>query len=194
MGYCQDSMTVYPDNSYLEGMRNVCCVSVAQVCLTLCDPMGVACQVLPSMRFFPVTILEWVAISFSRGSSWSKDRTEVSCIAGRLLLSEPPEKNVWGMKHDQILINKEIWLTHSFIRLLACLVIFVLTFDHALICICVQTCLMSKFFFFFCLAHCGCRLALSDIGVVWNCFCSTREHHSLVKSTGPAPAKPRTTW
>ena len=27
-------------------------------------------------------ILEWVAISFSRGSSWPKDRTWVSCIAG----------------------------------------------------------------------------------------------------------------
>ena len=28
-------------------------------------------------------ILEWVAISFSRGSSWPRDRTQVSCIAGR---------------------------------------------------------------------------------------------------------------
>ena len=28
-------------------------------------------------------ILEWVAISFSRGSSWRRDRTWVSCIAGR---------------------------------------------------------------------------------------------------------------
>ena len=28
-------------------------------------------------------ILEWVAISFSRGSSWPRNRTWVSCIAGR---------------------------------------------------------------------------------------------------------------
>ena len=28
-------------------------------------------------------LLEWVAISFSRGSSWPRDRTQVSCIAGR---------------------------------------------------------------------------------------------------------------
>ena len=28
-------------------------------------------------------ILEWVAISFSRGSSQLRDRTQVSCIAGR---------------------------------------------------------------------------------------------------------------
>ena len=29
-------------------------------------------------------ILEWVAISFSRGSSRLRNRTQVSCIAGRL--------------------------------------------------------------------------------------------------------------
>ena len=30
-------------------------------------------------------ILQWVAISFSRGSSWSRDQTRVSCVAGGLL-------------------------------------------------------------------------------------------------------------
>ena len=30
------------------------------------------------------TILEWVAIPLSRGSSPPRDRTQVSCIAGRL--------------------------------------------------------------------------------------------------------------
>ena len=29
------------------------------------------------------TILEWVAIPFFRGSSWSRGQTQVSCIAGR---------------------------------------------------------------------------------------------------------------
>ena len=29
-------------------------------------------------------ILKWVAISFSRGSSWRKDWTHISCIAGRV--------------------------------------------------------------------------------------------------------------
>ena len=32
---------------------------------------------------FQARILEWVAISFSRGSSRLRDRTQVSCIAGR---------------------------------------------------------------------------------------------------------------
>ena len=34
-------------------------------------------------RILQARILEWVAISFSRASSWPKDWTQVSCIAGR---------------------------------------------------------------------------------------------------------------
>ena len=36
-----------------------------------------------SMEFFRQGILEWVAISFSRGSSWPRDWTRVSHIVGR---------------------------------------------------------------------------------------------------------------
>ena len=32
---------------------------------------------------FQARVLEWVAISFSKGSSWLRDQTQVSCIAGR---------------------------------------------------------------------------------------------------------------
>ena len=36
-----------------------------QSCLTLCDPMTVACQAPLSMEILQATILEWVAIPFS---------------------------------------------------------------------------------------------------------------------------------
>ena len=36
--------------------------------------------------------LKWVAISFSGGSSWPKDRTQVTCIAGGFFTVEPPGK------------------------------------------------------------------------------------------------------
>ena len=39
-----------------------------------------------------VRILEWVALPFSRGSSQPQDQTQVSCIAGGSLPSEPPGK------------------------------------------------------------------------------------------------------
>ena len=37
-------------------------------------------------------LLEWVAISFSRGFSPPRDQTWVSCIAGRFFTTEPPGK------------------------------------------------------------------------------------------------------
>ena len=41
----------------------------------------VARQAPLSMGFFQVRILQWVAIPFSRRSSWSRDQTQVSCIS-----------------------------------------------------------------------------------------------------------------
>ena len=40
-------------------------------------------------RISQARILEWVAISFSWASSWPKDWTQVSCLAGRLFTTEP---------------------------------------------------------------------------------------------------------
>ena len=48
------------------------------LCLTLCDPMDYRFHGILRAR-----ILEWVAFLFSRGSSQPRDRTQVSCIAGR---------------------------------------------------------------------------------------------------------------
>ena len=50
---------------------------------TLCNPMGCTLLGFSVHGIFQARILEWVAISFSRGSSWLRDRTLVSCIAGR---------------------------------------------------------------------------------------------------------------
>ena len=57
-------------------------VKVAQLCLTLCDPIV--------HGILQARILERVAFPFSRGSSQPRDRTQVSHIAGRFLPAEPP--------------------------------------------------------------------------------------------------------
>ena len=44
------------------------------------------------MQILQARILGWVSIPSSRGSSQPGDRTQVSCIAGRFLFLEPPEK------------------------------------------------------------------------------------------------------
>ena len=56
---------------------------VGQSCLTLCDPMDGSLPSSAIHEIFQARILEWAAISFSRGSSQPRDRTWVSCIAVR---------------------------------------------------------------------------------------------------------------
>ena len=55
----------------------------AQSCLTLYDPMDCSPSGSSVHGILQERILEWVAIPFSSGSSWLRDRTWVSCIAGR---------------------------------------------------------------------------------------------------------------
>ena len=64
----------------------------AQLCPTLCYPMDCS---LPGSSVHGISqarILEWVAISFSRVTSWPRDWTHVTCIAGRVFTTEPPGK------------------------------------------------------------------------------------------------------
>ena len=58
---------------------------VTQSCPTLCDPMDYSLQGSSVHGIYQARILEWVAISFSRGSSQPRDWAWVSCTAGRLL-------------------------------------------------------------------------------------------------------------
>ena len=56
---------------------------VAQSCPTLCDPMDCSLPGSSIHGVFQARILEWVAISFSRGSFRPRDWTQVSHIVGR---------------------------------------------------------------------------------------------------------------
>ena len=50
---------------------------------TVCDPLDCSPRGSSVHGIFHERILEWVAISSSRGSSRPRDRTQVSCTAGR---------------------------------------------------------------------------------------------------------------
>ena len=56
------------------------CHLVAKLCLTLCDLMDCSPPGSSVHGISQAKILEWVAISISRGSSWPRDRTHVFCI------------------------------------------------------------------------------------------------------------------
>ena len=59
--------------------------SCAQFCPTLCDSVNCSPPSSSVHGIFQARILEWVAISSSRGSSWPRDWTHVSCIGRRIL-------------------------------------------------------------------------------------------------------------
>ena len=64
---------------------------VTQSCLTLCNPMDCSLHGSSLRGILQARVLEWVAISFSRGSSQPRDWTQVSCILGRCF-------NLWATR------------------------------------------------------------------------------------------------
>ena len=62
-------------------------VLVMQSCPTLCNPMFCSPPGSSAHGVLQARILEWVATSFSRGSSRPRDLTQVSCIADRFFTS-----------------------------------------------------------------------------------------------------------
>ena len=60
------------------------------VVLILCDPMDCSLPGYPVHRILQARILEWVAVSSSRGSSRPRDQTCISCLAGGFFTTVPP--------------------------------------------------------------------------------------------------------
>ena len=62
---------------------------------TLRDPMGCSPPGCSVQEILQARILEWIAIPFSRESSWLMDQTQVSCNSGSFF-------TVWGTREAQI--------------------------------------------------------------------------------------------
>ena len=69
---------------------------VAQSCPTLCDPVDCSLQGFSIHGIIQAKILEWVAISFSRGSSRPRDQTWVSSVAGKCF-------NLWATREARVI-------------------------------------------------------------------------------------------
>ena len=72
----------------------------------LCDPMDCSLPGSSVHGVFQARIVEWVAISFSRGSSLARDQTRVSCIVGRCFYhlshqGSPPSWSPYLVFHRQ---------------------------------------------------------------------------------------------
>ena len=79
---------------------------VAQSCPTLCNPMDYSLPGSSVHGIFQARVLEWVAISFSRVSSWPKDQIQVSRIAGRRF-------NLWATREAKVYLNTSYLLPNS---------------------------------------------------------------------------------
>ena len=77
------------------------CGEVARSCPTLCYPMDCSIPGSSVHGIFQAVILEWIAISFSNGSSWPRDWTRVSHIAGRCF-------NLWATREAQVNIIENL--------------------------------------------------------------------------------------
>ena len=94
---------------FFPGVRVCVCVCVCvvcvcaqsclcvQLCLILCHPVNCSPPGSSVQGISQARILEWVAISSSRGSSWPRDWSHSSCLAGGFSTTEPlgkPRVNV----------------------------------------------------------------------------------------------------
>ena len=75
---------------------------VAQSCPTLWDPMDCNLPGSSIHGIFQARVLEWVAISFSRGSSRPRDLSRVSHIAGRCF-------TIWATRVSEAFYVRWIW-------------------------------------------------------------------------------------
>ena len=89
------------------------CSGSPSVVSTLCDPM--ACIPLSSYicGILQARIVEWVAIPFSKGSSWPRDQTQVSLIAARFF-------TFWAIREAFIRYMIYKFFSHSGLAFLLC--------------------------------------------------------------------------
>ena len=78
-------------------------VLVTQFCPALCDPMDCSLPDSSVHGILQARILEWIAMPFSRGSSWPWPWSKPGSLAFQAdsLLSEPPSKPFLGVMKDK---------------------------------------------------------------------------------------------
>ena len=79
-----------------KGSRIYCCL-VPHLCPTLCDPMDYIPPDSSVQGTFQARILEWVTISFSRGSSQPRDWTCIPCIGRQILCHWATREAQWDI-------------------------------------------------------------------------------------------------
>ena len=109
---------------------------IAQSCPTFYDPKDCSPAGFSMQRNFQERIVEWLAISYSRGSSWHRDWTQASCTACRFFTIWATLSNKW--------INE--WMGYFDCHLEPTRTG---SLEFAVKHFCLLLCVIKKFFFFF---------------------------------------------
>ena len=88
--------------------------SVAQSRPTVCDPGDCSPPGSSVHGISQARILEWLAISSSRGSSWSRDWTHVSCIGQQILYNWTFWESMHTWAHEQSHADLYAYLKYHF--------------------------------------------------------------------------------
>ena len=87
-----------PSTQHTAWPQSCCCCVLAQSCLILCDPMACSPPGSSVGGIFQARILEWIVISFSRGSFQSRDQTRVFFTGSQVLYPQAPSPSVSASK------------------------------------------------------------------------------------------------
>ena len=87
-----DPLPLSHQGCYTQDIMNAVLCLVAQLCLTLCDPMDCSLPGSSVHWILHAKIMEWVAMPSSRGFSSPRNRTQVSCTAARFFTSWTPRE------------------------------------------------------------------------------------------------------
>ena len=93
-------------------------VLVTQLCPTFCNSMDRSPANSSVHAIFLEWVLEWVAISFSGGSSWPRDQTCICCTTGRLFTTKPSGKLTSNEIQSQIKYMRNICGQYSYIKII----------------------------------------------------------------------------
>ena len=110
--FLPDNLHYHQSGWWATGANQVNHMLVTQSCPTLCNPMDYSPPGSSVHGILQARTLEWVAIFYSRISSWPKDWTWVSCIAGRFIPSESLGKPKWIKSLGKSIVPNRIPSSH----------------------------------------------------------------------------------
>ena len=100
-GLCGRLFTCHMERPYETSEKKML---VAQSCPTLCNPMDYNPPGSSVHGILKASIVDWLAIPFSRRSSWPRNRPRSPALQADSLPSEPPGKSTKNLQFKKVML------------------------------------------------------------------------------------------